>query len=165
MVLLGVKGKKAKSATTATTTAKTSAANKAKGFSETPAPMPAKTKADSFRFYEDSGMNKSTPKKATPKKVVKPKVGKPSDSKGVMKADGNTSVLKSDGNKSMFGTFINEGVNKSAGVKTNPKGKVKSKPKGIGITNEDIRNAVDGRKQAKRKAEIIAYRKSQGYSK
>ena len=29
--------------------------------------MPAKTKADSFRFYEDPGMNKSTPKKATAK--------------------------------------------------------------------------------------------------
>ena len=65
-----VKGKKAKAATTAAAAAaasKTSAANKAKGFSETPAPMPAKTKADSFRFYEDSGMNKSTPKKATAK--------------------------------------------------------------------------------------------------
>tara|TARA_R110001632_G_scaffold110886_1_gene221522 strand:+ start:356 stop:1345 length:990 start_codon:yes stop_codon:yes gene_type:complete len=61
-----VKGKKAKAATTATAAAaKTSAANKAKDFSETPAPMPAKT--DSFRFYEDSGMNKSTPKKATAK--------------------------------------------------------------------------------------------------
>jgi hypothetical protein len=197
-----VKGKKAKSATTTTTAtttaaaAKTSAANKAKGFSETPAPMPAKTKADSFRFYEDSGMNKSTPKKATPKKVVKakvgkpsdsfgimkadgnksfgvmkangskPKVGKPGDSKGVMKTDGNTSVLKSDGNKSMFGTFIQEGINKSTGVKANPKPEtVKAKKKGFGITNEDIRNAIDGRKQAKRKAEIIAYRKSQGYSK
>ncbi len=63
-----VKGKKAKAATaTAAAAAKTSAANEAKGFSETPAPMPAKTKADSFRFYEDPGMNKSTPKKATAK--------------------------------------------------------------------------------------------------
>ena len=61
-----VKGKKAKStAAAAAAAAKTSAANKAKGFSETTAPMPAKT--DSFRFYEDSGMNKSTPKKATAK--------------------------------------------------------------------------------------------------
>lgn len=59
-----VKGKKAKAAAAA---AETSAANKAKGFSKTPAPMPAKTKADSFRFYEDPGMNKSTPKKATAK--------------------------------------------------------------------------------------------------
>lgn len=54
-----VKGKKAKAkaTTTAADAAKTSAANKAKGFSETPAPMPIK---------EDSGMNKSTPKESKP---------------------------------------------------------------------------------------------------
>jgi len=141
-----VKGKKAKAAAAA----KTSAANKAKGFSETPAPMPAKTKADSFRFYEDSGMNKSTPKKATPKKatakkatakkvttkkVVKAKVGKPSDSFGVMATDSNPSGIKSDGNESMFGTFIQEGINKSTGVKANPKPKNATKTRKSSMNN------------------------------
>lgn len=62
----GKKGKaKAKAADAVAKAKATSDANIAKGLAITPAPMPIK-KADSFRFYEDSGMNKSTPKKSKP---------------------------------------------------------------------------------------------------
>ena len=64
-----VKGKKSKAADAVAkakaAAAATSAANKARGFSETPGGEPIK-KADNFRFYEDSGTNKPTPKKSKP---------------------------------------------------------------------------------------------------
>jgi hypothetical protein len=177
-----VKGKKGK----AKAAAATSAANKARGFSETTSSMPIK-KADNFRFYEDSGMNKSTPKKkvvnekavkkavaneptvGNPSKsfgimnsdVNKPTVGKPSDSKGVMKSDGKTSFLKSDVNKSILGTFIQEGIKKSPGVKANPKKKKTSST--LLPSNQDFKNLSDKKVQDTRKAKIIALRKSQGY--